>query len=130
MKKLFSTIAFVLLALGLHAQEIAVSGANAEFHWEESQTYDFGKIAKNVPVTHSFRFTNTGDTPLIISSAKASCGCTVAAFTKDPIMPGASGEITATYNAQKSGLFQKGITIASNAQENVVVLYLKGEVTE
>ncbi|UII33803.1 DUF1573 domain-containing protein [Fulvivirga ulvae] len=130
MNKLLSTIAFILLAAMSYAQDLVTSTNNADFLWEESLTYDFGKITLNEPAIHTFRFTNNGETPLIISSAKASCGCTVAAYTREAIMPGETGEITATYNAKKSGPFQKGITITSNARDNVVVLYLKGEVTE
>lgn len=130
MNKLFFIISFALLTGASNAQELANTSGTADFHWEESQTHDFGQISKDEPVTHSFKFTNTGDIPLVISSAKASCGCTVAAYTKAPILPGESGEITATYNAKKAGTFQKSITINSNARDNVVVLYLKGQVTE
>lgn len=131
MKKLMFISAFSLLALCLHAQELSMNNSSAaNITWLESKTHDFGKIIKNQPVTHVFEFTNTGSEPLVISSVKGSCGCTVAAYTREPIGPGQTGEITATYNAKSPGLFQKSITVISNALESPVVLYVKGEVVE
>lgn len=130
MKKLLLCTSMVLASLVINAQQLATATSKAAFGWEEAQTYDFGKITKDEPATHIFKFTNTGEEPLIISNAKASCGCTVAGYTKEPIPPGQSGEIVATYNAKKPGPFQKGITVTSNASESVITLYLKGEVIE
>src|SRR5689334_15529116 len=80
------------------------------FAWAET-TYDFGKIKHNAPVTHEFRFVNKGAEPLIITSVQASCGCTVAKYTKDPIAPGGEGFVTATYNAGTKGIFNKSVTV-------------------
>jgi hypothetical protein len=90
--------------------------------------HDFGKIPLNKPVTHEFRFTNTGTSPLIISSVQASCGCTVTDYSKDPIAPGAEGFVKATYNAATSGIFSKTVTVNANAEESAVRLMIKGEV--
>lgn len=132
MKRIFLISALSLMAVVLHAQELALANntSTAEINWLESRTFDFGKIVKDKPVIHVFEFTNTGTEPLIISSVKGSCGCTVTAFTNEPILPGQTGEITATYNAKSPGLFQKGITVISNAKESPVMLYVKGEVVE
>jgi hypothetical protein len=99
------------------------------FSWTLT-AYDFGKIPLNKPVTHEFKFTNTGNAPLVISSVQASCGCTVTEYSKDPIGPGAEGFVKATYNAAKVGVFTKTVTINANAEESVVQLTIKGEVTE
>ena len=99
----------------------------AVFEWE-SKSHDFGNIELKNPVSHEFTFTNTGDIPLIIVSAKASCGCTVADYTRDPIAPGNQGMVKATYNAVKEGVFSKTVTIKANTKEGSVVLTLKGEV--
>ena len=62
-------------------------------------THDFGKFSEKEPVVScTFTFQNAGETPLIINQAIASCGCTVPEYTKDPIAPGAKGEIKVTYN--------------------------------
>jgi hypothetical protein len=92
--------------------------------------HDFGKIKLNSPVTHEFRFTNSGDAPLVISSVQASCGCTVTDYSKDPIAPGSEGYVKATYNAAKVGVFSKTVTVNANAAESVVQLTIKGEVVE
>jgi hypothetical protein len=101
----------------------------ANFVWIVT-TYDFGKIKVNKPVTHEFRFTNSGDAPLVISSVQASCGCTVTDYSKDPIAPGAEGYVKATYNAAKVGVFSKTVTVNANAAESVVQLTIKGECVE
>jgi len=97
------------------------------FAWAET-SFDFGKITYNAPVTHEFRFVNKGSEPLLITSVQASCGCTVAKYTKDPIAPGAEGFVTATYNAATKGVFNKTITVNANTQDGVVVLGIRGEV--
>ena len=102
---------------------------NAAFNWAVT-TFDFGTIKVNKPVTHKFKFTNTGDAPLVISSVQASCGCTVTEYSKEPIAPGAEGFVKATYNAAKVGVFTKTVTVNANTDENAVQLVIKGEVVE
>lgn len=97
------------------------------FDWL-SRTHDFGQIVQNKPVTARYEFSNMGKTDLVIEEVKRTCGCTMVNWTKDPIPPGGSGFVEATYNAKKEGVFNKGITVKSNAKKDVTVLYLKGEV--
>lgn len=100
----------------------------ATFAWVQT-SFDFGKIKAGIPVTHEFKFTNSGDAPLVITSVQASCGCTVAEYSKEPIPSGGQGFVKATYNAAKAGVFTKTVTINSNTQDGVVLLTIKGEVT-
>lgn len=93
-----------------------------------STTHDFGKITQSKPVTHTFSFTNTGDEPLVIASVQASCGCTVASFSKEAVAPGAKGFVKATYNAAVAGPFTKTVTVTANTAEGTILLTLKGEV--
>ena len=95
------------------------------------ESFDFGTIAEEKgPVTKEFSFTNTGGAPLILQNVKASCGCTTPEWTKDPILPGKKGYVKATYNPQnRPGQFNKSITVTSNAENNTVVLTIKGTVT-
>lgn len=93
--------------------------------------HDFGKIQEaDGRVTTIFEFKNEGMEPLVLSNVRASCGCTTPKWTKEPIEPGQSGEITVTYNPNgRPGRFQKTITVTSNAKENSTAkLYIKGEV--
>jgi hypothetical protein len=135
MKKIYAILLIGAFTTPLLAQQLAVINfhstgfATADFSWVVT-TYDFGKIKVNKPATHEFRFTNSGDAPLVISSVQASCGCTVTDYSKDPIAPGAEGYVKATYNAAKVGVFSKTVTVNANAEESVVQLTIKGEVIE
>ncbi len=126
-----------VVAMVAVAQQLAVTNntlpivriADAAFAWDET-VYDFGKIKLNEPVAHEFTFTNSGDEPLVIAAVKASCGCTVTEYTKDPIPVGGKGFVKATYNAAKAGVFSKTVTISANTSESTVLLTIKGEVVE
>src|SRR5689334_18597290 len=78
--------AIAVTYLSAAIEPAATSTANdalPEFDWTQT-SFDFGKIKHNAPVTHEFRFVNKGAEPLVITSVQASCGCTVAKYTKDP----------------------------------------------
>lgn len=107
---------------------LVTSAGSAEFDWKSPLTHDFGMIAKDQPVTHTFEFKNTGEEPLVIVNAKGSCGCTVPTFTKTPILPGEKGEIKVEYNAAKTGVFRKSVTITANTDDEEVKLFVTGEV--
>jgi hypothetical protein len=77
--------------------------------------FDFGDIKQGDRVEHTFEFTNTGEADLIITSARATCGCTVPEYTEEPIKPGKSGKIKVTFNSTgKKGQTSKTITVVCN----------------
>ena len=82
--------------------------------------HDFGIIPENGgPVSYKFEFTNTGDAPLVIISATASCGCTRPTYTDEPIAPGKKGVIKVTYLPEgRPGEFEKVIKVRTNAKES------------
>lgn len=124
MRKLIFSIALAAGSLVAFAQQPAIT-------FEET-TYDFGTIAEDGGnVTHEFVFTNTGDAPLMIVSANASCGCTRPSYPKKPVAAGKSDKIKVTYvPAGRPGEFVKSITVKSNASKNKTVkLKIKGVVT-
>ncbi len=122
-------LAVVVVAANMGAMSKPVSQIGIpEFAWMDT-SYDFGRIEIGSPVTHEFTFTNTGDAPLVISSVKASCGCTVTDFTKDPINPGQTGYVLTKYDASKAGTFSKTVSVMSNTDE-IVVLTIRGEVVD
>jgi hypothetical protein len=91
--------------------------------------YDFGTINEGDIVEFSFRFKNTGNKPLAVSDAKASCGCTVPEKPTAPIKPGEIGYIKVKFNSdRKPGEAHKSITVTSNAIPEFPELYLKGTV--
>ena len=91
--------------------------------------YNFGKIADGEKVEFSFRFKNTGNNPLIVSNAVASCGCTVPEKPEAPVKPGETGFIKVVFNSQgRVGNTHKEVTVTSNAYPAFPPLQLKGEV--
>jgi hypothetical protein len=101
---------------------------NAPIAKYDKTVHEFEDLTQGNPGTATFTLTNDGKEPLIIASAKASCGCTNLTYGKDPILPGKSTAISATYNAAAIGPFVKTITVVTNASEQPVVLQIKGKV--
>ncbi len=93
----------------------ASTGKYPVMTFDESE-WDFGRIAQGTNVEHLFKFTNTGDAPLIVSDAKGSCGCTVPTFTKDPIAPGERGEMLVKFNGTGQNQRNISINITANTQ--------------
>lgn len=121
MKKFFVSMVAIMSTMAAMAQVITF----------ERTEHDFGKINEaDGRVTTVFNFKNEGMEPLVLSNVRASCGCTTPKWTREPIEPGQTGEITVTYNPNgRPGRFQKTITVTSNAKENATAkLYIKGEV--
>lgn len=94
-----------------------------------SLTVDYGIIKKGDEPLRKFTFQNTGTTPLVITGAKASCGCTVPSYPTEAIAPGATSQIEVRYDTKRVGVINKSITITSNSGEPVV-LKITGEVVE
>lgn len=110
------------------AQPAAAVNPNGPIAKWDKMANDFGSIAFNVPKTAEFTITNVGKQPLIISSVRPSCGCTNPKFSQEPILPGKSSIVSATYNAASPGVFTKTVTVITNADTNPVVLQIKGTV--
>lgn len=103
--------------------------ANAPVFKFEKESYDFGQIASGEKVTYDFKFKNVGKTPLIITRATATCGCTVPEYPKDPIAPGNEGAIHVVFNSKgKEGMQNKVISIVSNTVPELTELHLLGDV--
>ncbi|NVO84383.1 DUF1573 domain-containing protein [Hymenobacter terrestris] len=95
----------------------------------QGEQHDFGSIPEGVMAAHEFRFKNTGNQPIIIANVQASCGCTTPDWTKTPILPGKSGMVKAVYSsAGRPGVFNKTVTVVSNATTPSAVLTIKGNV--
>ncbi|MCF8280094.1 MAG: DUF1573 domain-containing protein [Bacteroidales bacterium] len=75
-----------------------------------------------------FKFTNTGNEPLIISNAKGSCGCTVPSYPKEAILPGKTANIEVRYDIARLGPFQKTVTLTTNEANPTHTLTIKGKV--
>lgn len=95
----------------------------------EEQLFDFGEAKEGTVVTHIFKFKNTGATPLIISDARSTCGCTIPEWSKEPIEPGQASAITVRFNTQgKADMQRKPVTITANTYPSETKVYLTGVV--
>lgn len=125
MKK-FSLIFLFALMLG----SVAFAQQKPEMTFARTE-HNFGTIKEELgAVTTQFEFTNTGKSPLIIQRVSASCGCTTPSYTREPVLPGKKGTISAKYSTiRRPGTFHKTITVYTNVPDTVYVLNIKGNVT-
>lgn len=94
----------------------------------KAETIDVGQIPQGTPKAIVYEFKNTGKTAVVITNVQGSCGCTATDYTKEPILPGKSAKVTATYNAANKGGFTKTVTVTTSAETTPKVLTLKGTV--
>jgi hypothetical protein len=130
MKKLIATLGLSALVLGAFAQDNAKPvGGSGPMITMDKEVHDYGTIDQGANGTCEFKITNTGDQPLIISSCKGSCGCTVPKCDTAPIAPGKTSIVTVKYDSNRVGPINKSVTINSNAvNAPAKVVRIKGEV--
>lgn len=138
MKKLFFSLGLVVAtAAAASAQEkkaemstqpaaTSLTVDNLKF---KTDSHDFGSVDEGSPAEFVFEFKNTGKEPLVIQRVQPSCGCTTPDWTKEPIAPGKSGMVKASYGTSgRPGHFDKTLTVFSNA--GTKVLSIKGDVAK
>lgn len=90
--------------------------------------HDYGTLFVGGDGNCEFEFTNSGKEPLILSSVKSSCGCTVPSWPREPIMPGKKEVIKVKYDTGRIGPINKTITVMSNGKNSPVVLKITGNI--
>jgi hypothetical protein len=85
---------------------------------------EYGTIEQGSDPLRKVNFTNTGSVPILILTAKGSCGCLVPSYDKNPVQPGASSIFEIRYDTQRIGPFSKKVFIETNEKGN-----LKYEIT-
>lgn len=96
----------------------------------ETVDHDFGTIPEGKVVEYTYKFTNTGEAPLIIQNAQGSCGCTASDWTKTPIPAGETGYVTAKFDSNgKPNIQNKTVTVTANTYPKQTVLRFKAMVT-
>jgi hypothetical protein len=119
MKKLLFIAFFAAFASAVSAQTIKF----------DSETINYGVVEKGAEGVRVFKFKNEGKAPLLIENAQGSCGCTVPTYSKEPIMPGATGEISVKYDTNREGAFTKYVTLTTNSTTGTTTrLTITGEV--
>lgn len=146
MKRISLTLSLVLILALVSCKENAsnkINSSNVEVAAERDQAsknlpvmtfekseHDFGTIEANAPQETIFKFTNTGNAPLIITNATSSCGCTVPEYPKNtPIAPGDTGELLVKFNGAGQNQVTKTITVTANTEKAAEVLRIKAFVT-
>jgi hypothetical protein len=135
MKRLMILILAVIIAQVTFGQSNNVRDekpGGAYLSWERSN-YDFGDIAQGEKVEYTFRFSNIGNEPLMITNITTQCGCTAPkGWPRDPILPGDKGEITIVFDSSgKFGRVNKVATVMSNAaNKDGVQILLSGNIRE
>ena len=138
MKKLY-TLFLVLLGLNFAIAQDGPSvvpnmDPNAPDIKFETEVLDYGVIDYDSNGLREFKFTNTGKSPLMITSVTGECGCTATTidgkkgWPEEPILPGKSGVIKVKYDTKREGRFEKNVTVSSNAKFATKKVRIKGEV--
>ena len=124
--KRFLTTFIALLSLGCMSLF-----AQADIKFEKS-SHNFGTFKESEIQKTVFKFTNTGNEPLVIHQAITSCGCSVAKYTLTPVEPGKTGEVEVVYNGKGKlfGHFRKSITVRSNAKTPITRISIEGTMNE
>ncbi len=90
--------------------------------------HNFGNLKDGEVVEYDFQFTNTGGSPLLVTGAESTCGCTASDFNRAPIAPGATDRIRVRFDSKgKTGHQEKGVTIYANTP-NIPTLQITAEV--
>lgn len=112
------------------ASEQVPTGPTTSIAFEQTD-FDFGTVMDGEKVKHTYKFKNTGNEPLIITSAKGSCGCTVPKWPSEPIPPGGSGQIDVEFDSKcKPGKQTKRVTVTANTVPAQTFLNISGTVNK
>jgi Protein of unknown function (DUF1573) len=139
MKKIVSLLLVMLgMVVGVRAQDapsvVPNMDPNAADIKFENEVIDYGMVEYDANGIREFKFTNTGRTPLTITSVTGECGCTATTIDGkpgwpiEPILPGKSGVIKVKYDTKREGRFEKNVTVTSNAKFASKKVRIKGEI--
>jgi hypothetical protein len=125
MRYLLTCLVFTAFIAGCKNDDKAATAAapapvvdSTSIQWLDS-TKDFGTIQEGQKLEVSFHYKNTGDKPLVIQRVQPSCGCTVAEQSKEPVAPGAEGQIKAVFNSQGHvGMNHKTLYVFANTRNS------------
>lgn len=110
------------------AAETKPEGPLPAFKFERTE-YDFGAIREGEKVAYTYKFTNTGEAPLIVQSVQPSCGCTAPDWSKEPIPVGATGFVKVEFDSNgKQGIQNKVVTVNANTWPKSLILRFKAQV--
>ena len=120
---------FIFLLLAFFTFQLCAQKKTAKIEFETT-VIDYGTIDKGADGVRVFKFKNTGNAPLVVTSVKSSCGCTIPKKPEAPVLPGETGEIEVKYDTKRVNPIRKTITVTSNAETPTVALKIKGNVID
>ena len=121
----FGILLFMTTVAG--AQGRAVTGG-PEITFEKT-VHDFGTVMQHEDAIYEFKYTNTGNEPLVLTNVRGSCSCTVPSWPKEPLLPGKSNTIKVKYDSKRVGPINKSVNISSNATGSFTkIIRIKGTV--
>jgi len=96
----------------------------------DNLTYHFGEVPQGEELRYVFYFKNVGNSSLIISDISASCGCTRPIPSKEPIAPGAKGEIAITVETEEKSVGEmiSYVVITANTFPEKTILTLHANI--
>lgn len=125
MKKTIYLLFFLIFAIHL----TALGQTNTAKITFEGTLFSFPDAEQGATIKHTFKYSNTGKSPLLISDIRTTCGCTVTAWNKKPLLAGQSEEIEVTFEtANKIGRQHKILVLLTNAKESLIYLEIQGNV--
>ena len=84
----------------------------------DKKEHDFGEIESGTPVETVFSYTNTGDSPLVITNITSSCGCTVPKdWSREALPSGETAKFTVKYNGKGKNKVSKTVTVTANTEK-------------
>jgi hypothetical protein len=107
---------------------ISVNAQNGAYIKFDKLVHDFGELVAGDVAEVEFKFTNTGNEPLILSNVRSTCGCTVPTWPHEPILPKKSASIKVKYDSNRIGPINKQITVESNASNGTMYLKITGNI--
>ncbi len=109
-------VSILIFSTGFAQNQPPTAPEGPMIKWDNAN-YDFGDLAQGERVETTFKFTNSGTAPLIITNVEVTCGCTTPkGWPRDPILPGGTGELTIAFNSVgKYGRQNKVVKVISNA---------------
>jgi hypothetical protein len=120
--------AFAVFAQSAAQGNVAEENPNAPEISFDKTVHDYGAVPYKGDGKCEFKFTNSGQEPLILTNVRSSCGCTVPKWPREPILPGQSEVIHVEYKTNRIGRINKTVTVQSNARTKSVVLRIQGQV--
>lgn len=122
MKRIIFTTFFLL-------QIVLSCMASGEIKWLQT-THDFGTFDEDLGnVSCVMQFVNIGDSDVVITDVRPTCGCTASRYTQTAITPRDTATISLTYNPKgRPGQFSKDVIVNTNGEPKRSVLTIKGNV--